>query len=210
MGALTDSLPKPLVELNGCSLIGRQLDCLARAGVHDVVVNLSYRSDMIRDSVGDGSRYGVEVHYLEEGPEPLETAGGIINALPLVGDAPFLVVNADVVSDFGLDTLEPRGSLGTLVLVPNPPHSPAGDYGLDEASLLTPEGPKYTFAGISLLAPQLFAGLAPGRRPLSQVFEAAIAARRLRGLLHEGLWFDVGTVDRLAAASAALAAREPC
>lgn len=209
MGALTDSLPKPLVELNGCSLIGRQLDCLARAGVHDVVVNLSYRGEMIRDSVGDGSRYGVEVHYIEEGPEPLETAGGIINALPLLGDAPFLVVNADVVSDFGLDKLVPGGALGTLVLVPNPAHSPGGDYGLDEASLLTRDGPKYTFAGISLLSPQLFAGLAPGRRPLSQVFEAAIAARRLSGLLHQGLWFDVGTADRLAAASAALAARKP-
>jgi MurNAc alpha-1-phosphate uridylyltransferase len=209
MGALTESLPKPLIELNGCSLIGRQLDCLARAGVHDVVVNLSYRGDMIRASVGDGSRYGVEVHYIEEGPEPLETAGGIINALPLLGDAPFLVVNADVVSDFGLDTLEPGDALGTLVLVPNPPHSPGGDYGLDEASLLTRDEPKYTFAGISLLAPQLFAGLSPGRRPLSQVFEAAIAERRLSGLLHTGLWFDVGTADRLAAASAALAARKP-
>lgn len=208
MGALTAARPKPLLELNGMTLIARQLTRLAAGGIHDVVINLSNRGDMIRAEVGDGSRFGVRAVYTEEGPEPLETAGGIINALPLLADSAFLVVNADVVSDFEFGELELKGALGALVLVPNPPHSPRGDYGLDEASLLTSSEPKYTFSGISLLSPALFAGLAPGRRPLSAVFEGAIAVGSLRGQIHAGLWFDVGTADRLAAASAALTARE--
>ncbi|HEY5665108.1 MAG TPA: nucleotidyltransferase family protein [Gammaproteobacteria bacterium] len=208
MGSLTAARPKPLLELNGMMLIGRQLRRLAAGSIRDVVINLSYRGDMIRAAVGDGSRFGVRVIYAEEGPEPLETAGGIINALPLLGDSPFLVVNADVVSDFEFGDLALGDALGTLVLVPNPPHSPRGDYGIDATSVLTHDEPKYTFAGISLLSPALFAGLAPGRRPLSQVFEHAIRSRSLRGQIHAGLWFDVGTADRLAEASAALELRE--
>jgi MurNAc alpha-1-phosphate uridylyltransferase len=208
MGPLTESLPKPLLDLNGCSLIGRQLRRLAAAGICDVVINLSYRGDLIRDAVGDGSRFGVRAQYAEEGPEPLETAGGIINALPLLGDAPFLVINADVVSDFDFGGLALAGTLGALVLVPNPPHSPRGDYALDAESLLTHGEPKFTFSGISLLSPSLFSGLAPGRRPLSEVFDTAIGERRLTGRLHTGLWFDVGTADRLAAAAAAVARQE--
>lgn len=208
MGSLTAARPKPLLELNGMTLIARQLTRLAAAGIRDVVINLSYRGDMIRSEVGDGRRFGVRAIYTEEGPEPLETAGGIVNALPLLGDSPFLVVNADVVSDFEFGELALDGVLGSLVLVPNPPHSPRGDYGIDETFRLTCDEPKYTFAGISLLAPTLFAGLAPGRRPLSEVFEGAIAARDLKAQIHAGLWFDVGTADRLAAASAALKAKE--
>lgn len=196
MGRLTASTPKPLLALNGESLIERHLRRLAAAGIVDIVVNLSYRSEQIRASVGDGARYGVRVRYSQEPAEPLETAGGIVQALPLLGDAPFLVVNSDVVTDFDFATLETESS-GTLVLVPNPPHHPTGDYGIDPNAHLTHGDPKHTFAGISLLSPALFTNLAPGRRPLSEVFDSGIAAGNLRAVIHRGLWIDVGTPERL-------------
>jgi MurNAc alpha-1-phosphate uridylyltransferase len=196
MGRLTASTPKPLLDLDGESLIERHLRRLAAAGIVDIVVNLSYRSEQIRASLGDGARYGVSVRYSREPAEPLETAGGIVAALPLLGDAPFLVVNADVVTDFDFAALETESS-GTLVLVPNPPHHPAGDYGIDNDSRLTHDEPKYTFAGISLLSPTLFTNLPRGRRPLTDVFDTGIAARTLSAVIHRGLWIDVGTPERL-------------
>lgn len=205
MGSLTKASPKPLLEIRGQTLIARQLTRLANAGIRQVVINLSYRGNQIRAAVGDGGRFGLTVSYSEEPPEPLDTAGGIIQALPLLGDEAFLVVNADVVSDFDFGVLALRGESGVLVLVPNPAHHPAGDYGIDATGHLTADEPKLTFAGISLLSPALFDGLAPGRRPLSQVFDNAIAARRLSGLIHAGSWFDVGTPERLAVACAAFA-----
>jgi MurNAc alpha-1-phosphate uridylyltransferase len=204
MASLTQTTPKPLLELGNESLLERQLSRLGAAGIRDVVVNLSYRGDQIRAAIGDGSRFALTVSYSEEPPEPLETAGGIIQALPLLGDEPFLVINADVVSDFDFADLAGRDGTGTLVLVPNPAHHSGGDYGIDRHGVLTTDEPKWTFAGISLLSPALFAGLSPGRRPLSQVFDAAIAARQLKGLIHAGAWIDVGTPERLAAARRAL------
>jgi MurNAc alpha-1-phosphate uridylyltransferase len=202
MGALTDSLPKPLLQLHGETLLGRQLRRLAQAGIREVVINVSYRGVQIREAIGDGSDYGLVVSYSQEPDTPLETAGGIIQALPQLGREPFIVINADVVSDFDLTTLSLADSDGVLVLVPNPPHNPAGDYGLDSDGTLVPEEPRYTFSGISLLSPALFAGLEPGRRALSAVFETAIAARRLGGVLHKGRWHDVGTPERLQHAAA--------
>lgn len=204
MASLTEAMPKPLLELGGESLLERQLRKLAAAGIRDVVINLSYRGEQIRAAIGDGRRFSLSVSYSEEPPEPLETAGGIIQALPLLGDEPFLVSNADVVSDFDFADLKGRDGPGTLVLVANPAHNSGGDYAIDRHGVLTTGEPKWTFAGISLLSPALFAGLAPGRRPLSQVFDAAIAARRLTGLIHAGEWIDVGTPERLAAARRAL------
>lgn len=197
MEYLTASAPKPLLPLDGESLIGRHLRRLAAAGVDEIVINLSYRGEQIRAALGDGGRHGVRIRYSQEPAEPLETAGGIVQALALLGDAPFLVVNADVVSDFDFRKLEAGDASGTLVLVPNPAHHPGGDYGIDEAARLTHAEPKYTFAGISLLSPSLFVGLTPGRRPLTEVFDAGIAAGTLRAVIHSGLWIDVGTPDRL-------------
>jgi MurNAc alpha-1-phosphate uridylyltransferase len=207
MGALTAATPKPLLDLNGESLIARQLRCLAAASVTEVVINLSYRGEQIRTAVGDGRRFGLSVRYSQEPDVPLETAGGIVAALPLLGDAPFLLINADVVCDYELARLQPGRAQGQLVLVPNPAHHPDGDYGLAADFRLIDAAPRYTYSGISLLAPALFADLAPGRRPLSEVFDAAIAAGQLAGVLHRGLWFDVGTPARLAEAGTALAAR---
>lgn len=204
MGALTAGRPKPLLDIGGESLLGRQLRRLAAAGIEDVVINLSYQGEQIRSAIGDGAGFGLRVIYSDEGPEPLETAGGIVRALPILGDAPFLVVNADVVSDFDFSSLEPGPGLGTLVMVPNPRHCPAGDYGIDAGSRLTLTPPKFTFAGISVLAPALFAGLGEGKRALAGIFEAAIGKRQLYGRLHSGFWMDVGTAERLEAARAAL------
>lgn len=207
MGALTAGKPKPLLELDGETLIERHLRRLSERGFHDVVINLSLRGERIRRIVGDGSRYGLRVHYSEEPDEPLETAGGIIQALPLLGDEPFLILNADVVSDIEFGELSLNEGSGLLVMVPNPAHNPAGDYGIDTQSVLTLAEPRFTYAGISVLSPDLFADLAPGRRPLSQIFDRAIAEGELYGLLHEGLWVDVGTPERLEMARAALAGR---
>lgn len=207
MGALTVTRPKPLLALNGESLLGRQLHRLAAAGIRDVVINLSWHGEQIRAAIGDGAGFGLRVVYSQEPDSPLETAGGIIQALPLLGSEPFLLVNGDVVSDFDFASLASGRGEGTLVLVPNPSHHPAGDYGLDADSVLSLAPPRHTYSGIARLDPVLFAGLAPGRRPLAEVFATAIARRALAGVVHRGLWFDVGTPERLEAAAAALAAR---
>lgn len=197
MGSLTAAKPKPLLELDGQTLIERQLRSLAASGVRTAVINLSWRGEQIREAIGDGSRFGIRVEYSDEGPAPLETAGGIIQALPLLGHSPFVVVNADVVSDFDYTTLDLHAGHGQLVLVPNPEHNPSGDYGIDGDSRLTKAEPRYTYAGISLLSPDLFAGLERGRRPLSEVFDAALATGALRGVVHGGFWMDIGTPERL-------------
>jgi N-acetyl-alpha-D-muramate 1-phosphate uridylyltransferase len=204
MGDLTAVRPKPLLELAGESLLDRQLRYVAAAGVREVVINVSYRGDQIRAATGDGSRHGISIAYSQEPEPPLETAGGIVQALPLLGPEPFLLVNADVVCDFDLGGLAPIEGLGRLVLVPNPAHHRRGDYGIDADGRLTDAGPRLTYSGIALLDPALFAGLAPGRRPLGGVFLQAIGERRLMGVRHDGLWFDVGTPERLEAARSAL------
>ena len=205
MGPLTDATPKPLLEVGGETLISRHLAALATAGYRDVVVNVAYRGEMVRQALGDGSRWGVHIQYSDEGPQALETAGGIIKALPLLGPQPFLLVSSDVVHDFNLTELRPvAGSLGRLVMVPNPPHHPRGDFGLDRDGRLVAVPPRLTFSGLAVLDPGLFAGFPPGIRPLREVLQPAIAKGDLAGQYFSGLWMDVGTPARLAAASAML------
>lgn len=204
MRELTADRPKPLLEVGGAPLIGRLLRALSAAGIRDVVVNLSYRGDQIRSALGQGRGWGVRIDYSPEPEPPLETAGGIVNALPLLGSEPFILVNADVLTDFDFTLLAAGRGRGTLVLVPNPPHNAAGDFAVATDARVSAEGAKLTFAGISLLDPALFAGLAPGRRPLKPVLDAAIARGELYALRHRGLWLDVGTPERLSAADALL------
>ncbi len=200
MGALTQKRPKPLLPVGGQPLIVRHLERLAAVGVAEVIINLSWQGQRLRSALGDGSRWGLFLHYSDEGDTALETAGGIIKALPLLGPAPFLVVNGDIVTDHPL-VLAPLdlNLLGRLVLVENPAHNRSGDYALRDGCVVD-AAPRLTFSGISLLSPELFEGLAPGIRPLAQVFAPAIAAARLAGEHYRGYWSDAGTPARLAAA----------
>jgi N-acetyl-alpha-D-muramate 1-phosphate uridylyltransferase len=202
MGTLTSSRPKPLLDVGGDTLIGRQLARLSAAGVSEAVVNVSRHGDAIRAALGDGSRWSMTLSYSDEGPEPLETGGGILRALPRLGAEPFLVVNADVLTDLDFATLTLDAAEGLLVLVPNPLHHPAGDFALDQRGFVRAEGPRLTYGGIALFAPALFDGFEPGRQPLKPILSAAIARSALRGVRHDGLWVDVGTPERLEQARA--------
>jgi len=197
MGALTATQPKPLLTIGARSLIERHVARLAASGIEELVINLSYRGGEIRTRLGDGSRFGVSIEYSDEGEPPLETGGGIVRALPLLGREPFLLVNSDVYTDFDFRILVDLPRVPTLVLVPNPPHNLRGDFGLDAAGFVSAAPPLSTYAGVAIFDPKWFAELPPGRRPLKPVLDAAIARRELRGLEFAGLWLDVGTPERL-------------
>lgn len=207
---LTDHTPKPLVEVGGRPLIERHLLRLREAGVQRVVINLGWLGERVRAHLGDGCRYGVRIDYSDEGWPALETGGGIHRALPLLGDDAFVVVNSDVYCDYPLRRLVehalklPVQDLAHLVLVPNPDHHRSGDFVL-EAGRVRGEGePRYTFSGLSVLRPALFAGCSPGAFGLAPLLRAAMRDDRVGGELHEGLWSDVGTVARRDALEAQL------
>jgi N-acetyl-alpha-D-muramate 1-phosphate uridylyltransferase len=207
MGALTAACPKPLLDVGGVALIERHLLRLAASGIQEVVINLSYRGAQIRAALGDGERFRLAIRYSDEGEPPLETAGGIVEALPLLGVEPFLLVNADVLTDFDFRTLLTPAMRDTLVLVPNPAHHPNGDFGLDEAGVLRAAPPLLTYGGIAVFDPMMFHDLARGRRPLKPLLDAGIARQSLRGLFYDGDWIDVGTPERLDEARALVKAR---
>lgn len=204
MRPLTDTLPKPLLPVRGRPLIDHAVRALVAAGVHDIVVNLSYRGAQIREHLGDGSRFGVHVAYSEEGEPPLETGGGVLKALPLLGAGPFVLINADVYSDYPLAALVERARelpadvLAHLVLVPNPAHHPMGDFGLSGDRVNNLHGRRHTFSGLSVQRPELLKDCQPGRFPMLPHWRAAADAGRLAGELYRGLWSDVGTPQRLA------------
>lgn len=202
MRPLTLSTPKPLLDVAGKPLIVYHLERLAAAGFSQVVINHSWLGEQLEQQLGNGARWGINIRYSPE-QEPLETGGGIYRALPLLsdGEAPFVVINGDVLCDYDLSALYqrtlPAGMLAHLVLVPNPPHHPNGDFALSENGQLVQEGEKYTFSGISLLHPQLLAGLAAGAFPLAPLLRQGIEQARVAGELHRGIWLDVGTPERL-------------
>lgn len=208
MRPLTDDRPKPLLEAGGRPLVEYPLRALAAAGVTTVVINLSWQGGKLREHLGDGSRFGLRIAWLDEGPVALETGGGILNALPLLGPEPFWVVNGDVWCDFAFPPrrLAP-GTLGHLLLVPNPAHHPAGDFALGEGLVRRDGSPRHTYSGIALLSPALFAGSDPGRFPLAPLLYAAADRGALQGELHEGAWSDIGTPERLEELRGALAQR---
>lgn len=208
MRPLTDTVPKPLVRLAGKPLLVHHLERLARAGFREVVVNHAHLGHLIEQALGDGGRWGLRILYSPERPGALGTGGGIRNALTLIGDAPFLVVNGDVWTDYPLERLPqaPRG-LAHLVLVPNPPHHPTGDFALVGDQVRPDDGPRQTFSGIGVYRATLFADAGPGAFPLGPLLREAAARSAVSGEVHAGAWFDVGTLERLAEAEAFLAGR---
>jgi MurNAc alpha-1-phosphate uridylyltransferase len=196
---ITDETPKALVEVRGRSLLERHLDRMKGAGVETVVINLGWLGEHILTRVGGGQAYGVDVVYSPEGDNVLETGGGIQRALPLLGSAPFLVVNADITTDMPL----PPGGLGDddlchLVLVPTPAHKAQGDFDLRGDRVVESEHPALTFSGVAIYRPEFFDGCEPGRFPLAPLLKAAARAGKVKGSLYEGFWEDVGTPERLA------------
>lgn len=200
---LTDQTPKPLLEVRGKPLIQYHIERLAHLGVLDIVINLAWLGAMIRGYLGDGSRFGVRIEYSEETPHALETAGGIFRALPRLGPAAFLVLNGDVFTDYPLAqaALAPNRD-AHIVLVPNPPQHPDGDFGL-EHGLALPSAPiQYTFSGIAVYRPAFFAHCVDGAFPLKPLLLRSMATRHCSAELYRGIWEDVGTPERLAALNA--------
>ena len=195
---LTESMPKALVEVRGETLLERHLRAVRRAGIDTVVINLGWLGEQIVDRVGSGGAYGLNVVYSPEGDNILETGGGIHRALPMLGDAPFLVINADIYTDMILpaETLPPN-DLGRLVLVPTPAYRQRGDFALDGDRIANDGDTLLTFSGVAIYRPEFFAGCAPGRFPLAPMLRDAAAAGRLGGVRYDGFWRDVGTPERL-------------
>ena len=199
MKPLTDTRPKPLIKVAEKSLLERHIEGLAGAGFTEIVVNASYFASQIVDFCDDRQFGDARVTVVVE-ETPLETAGGIVNALPLLGERPFVVVNGDVYTDFPLarlQALDLQDDLAHLVMAPNPEHHPAGDFVLKNGRLLAGGQPRVTYAGLSVMSPQLFEGMKPGKSALRPLLDIAIIEARLSGQLWSGLWSDVGTPARL-------------
>ena len=193
---LTDSTPKPLLEVRGKPLIVYHLEALAGAGFTDVVINLSWLGEQIRARLGDGTEFGVSIEYSEEA-QALETAGGIQQALPLLSER-FIVVNADVFTDYDFAALRTADSAAHLVLVDNPQHNDRGDFSLDRSSVGNSGSPLHTFSGIAQYHRSFFDGLRPGKQALAPLLRAAADQGQVSGELFRGVWIDIGTVERLA------------
>lgn len=207
MRPLTDTLPKPLLPCGHDTLIGHHLRRLATAGIHQIIINHAWLGHKIEATLGNGQAYGVAIQYSPEGSTGLETAGGIANALPLLGTEPFLVINGDILTDFDpRDALTrtatlPDTTLAHLYLVSNPDHNPDGDFALDPQQHIIADGhtPKrHTFSGIGIYRPELFAGITRGQTAkLAPLLRQAAAQNRASGSLFTGTWLDVGTPERL-------------
>lgn len=219
MRPLTDRTPKPLLRVGGKPLIGWQIERLRAAGFTDLVINHAHLGRQIEDALGDGANWGVQIRYSDEGT-PLETAGGIAKALPLLGEAPFLVSNGDVYAEYDYGRLRAVLSamatdsqrLAHLVLVDNPPQHPQGDFALEDGKVFLPspmvEGGSLTFSGIGCYRPELFAGIRAGdKAKLAPLLIAAMAEGRVTGEHFTGRWEDVGTPGRLARLDAELGQR---
>jgi MurNAc alpha-1-phosphate uridylyltransferase len=202
MRPLTDTTPKSLLAVGGKPLIAWQLEKLARAGFAEVVINHAHLGHLIEAALGDGSRFGLSIRYSAES-EALETAGGIALALPLLGAEPFLVINADIYSDYDYSRvpgLRLEDGLAHLVLVDNPPQHPRGDFALEAGRVREAGRRILTFSGIGVYAPRLFSGIPPKAKvPLAPLLRKAMGADRVSGEHYRGRWHDVGTAERLQA-----------
>jgi MurNAc alpha-1-phosphate uridylyltransferase len=197
---LTDTTPKPLLRVHDRPLIERHVMALARSGIRRIVINLAWLGAQIREYLGDGARYGVSIIYSEEQPRALETAGGIFRALPHLAPGPFAVVNGDIYTNFPFESLAIASDREAhLVLVPNPPQHPEGDFGLEQGLAVAAAERRYTFSGIAVYRREFFAGCADGEFPLKPLLLRSMAAKRCTAEIYSGRWEDVGTPQRLAA-----------
>jgi len=208
MRPLTDTVPKPLLPVAGRPLLEHLIRRLAHAGMRDLVINHSHLGEQIVRYFGDGARFGMRIAYSPEPAGGLETGGGILQALPLIGGDPFLVVNGDVWTDYPFDRL-PRtlDSLAHLVLVENPAHRPDGDFVLEGNQVWSEGEPRLTFSGIGMYTRALFADSRPGKFPLAPLLRTAMGRGAVTGERYRGTWWDIGTPERLAALESLLAAR---
>ncbi|MBL1263931.1 N-acetylmuramate alpha-1-phosphate uridylyltransferase MurU [Candidatus Methylomicrobium oryzae] len=199
MRPLTDHTPKPLLKVAGKALIEHTLGRLVEAGFTEIVINHAHLGRQLETALGDGERYGARIRYSPEGEQALETAGGIVNALPLLGDEPFLVVNGDIATDFPFAMLHAVPvDLAHLILVDNPAHHPKGDFGLDGQRRVVEDGEEpFTFSGIGVYHPALFEQVPPGVSKLGPLLRRAISRQRVSGQKYDGFWMDVGTPERL-------------
>ncbi|MFC3609438.1 N-acetylmuramate alpha-1-phosphate uridylyltransferase MurU [Stutzerimonas tarimensis] len=198
MRPLTLHTPKPLIRAAGVPLIEYHVRALAAAGFRELVINHAWLGEQIAAYLGDGARFGVEISYSPEA-EPLETGGGIRRALPLLGEAPFLVVNGDIWTDCDFAGLRrPLAGLAHLLLVDNPAHHPQGDFHLQQGRVDDGGQPRLTYSGIGVFSPALFAGTGEGAFKLAPLLRRAMAEGRVSGERHAGRWVDVGTLERLA------------
>ena len=198
MKPLTDRTPKPLLKVGGIPLIVWHIERLAHDGFKDIVINVAHLGYKIMDALGDGSEWGVNLQYSDEKEEGcLESAGGIIKALPLLGDETFLVLNGDIFTDYEFQEHRKlaEGILAHLILIPNPEHNPEGDFALQNNKVV--DSRQYTFSGIGYYSPKLFEGIPYGKSSTIPLLRAAMKEGRVTGELFEGEWLDIGTPERL-------------
>ncbi len=207
MRPLTDATPKPLLDVRGKPLIVWHLEKLARTGVREVVINTSHLAAQFPAKLGDGSLWNLRIRYSFEGPEPLDSGGGMFRAMPFLGHEPFLAVNGDIFTDFDFSTL-PQNPLGLahLVMVDNPPQHPNGDFVLREDRLFDELTPRLTFAGIGVYRPSLLDGQSDGKFSIVPILRAAMRRNEIAGEHYRGMWNDVGTPQRLAELNSVLRA----
>lgn len=196
---LTDTTPKPLLPVGDKCLIEHHLQKLAEAGIKEVIINTAWLGQQIHKKLGTGKKYGLAISYSDEGEQALETAGGIIKALPLLGDEAFLVVNGDIWCDFNFSKLVNKKihTLAHLVLVDNPDHNHKGDFALEQGLLKNTGDSMHTYSGMGIYTPAFFDGLKAGIQPLAPLLREKIENRLVSGELHDGQWTDVGTAERL-------------
>lgn len=195
---LTDTTPKPLLDAGGRPLIEHHLEKLANAGFREVIINLAHLGDMIRDRLGSGSKWGLNIQYSQEPPDALDTGGGIKQALPLLGEAPFAVINGDIFSHYPLARLRAiKCDYAHLVLIPNPKHNPEGDFVLRGGYIVPETEPRHTFSGISVYHPRFFGSCPGGRFSIVPPLRAAAALQQVTGEIYRGEWHDIGTLERL-------------
>jgi len=203
MRPLTDVTPKPLLKVGGIPLIVWHIEKLAHQGFTDIVINIAHLGYQIPEALGDGSNWGVSIEYSDEQEEGgLESAGGIVKALPHLGEEPFVVVNGDVFTSYDFQYNRPLadGVLAHLILVPNPEHNPKGDFALDGNIVLDDKRytlPYYTFSGIGYYSPKLFEGVPYGKSSLAPLLRDAMKEGKVTAELYEGKWLDIGTPKRL-------------